>query len=315
MVACLEKSEGNADFHEIVDFLTASTIHYALTQIHATVDGKTVVISESSMRSDLHFNDEDDITCLTNDVIFENLALMGNLDTHTKKFLMYPRFLQLFLNNQITLAEHFSDVYLTPAHTKKVFTNIKRKGKDFSGRVTPLFASMFAPPVVEGEGSGQPFEPQPAPSTAQPRIEEQIPVTESSSPQNTQSPRQALQEDTQLPQTSVPIPNVADEDVFKDTVSPSTSTAGDIFEDEIMTIADTLMAIRSTRPRTASVVIHNVEEEPRKSTPAPTAQPSSKDKGKAIMVESAKEKAAEQEAKDAALIEKMEDIQARMDAD
>ncbi|GJS42570.1 hypothetical protein Tco_0567613 [Tanacetum coccineum] len=31
MVACLEKSEGNADFHEIVDFLTASSVHYALT--------------------------------------------------------------------------------------------------------------------------------------------------------------------------------------------------------------------------------------------------------------------------------------------
>ncbi|GKB38171.1 hypothetical protein Tco_0883113 [Tanacetum coccineum] len=277
MVACLEKSEGNADFHEIVDFLTASTVHYALTvsptiyasyieqfwntahsqtvndvkQIHATVDGKTVVISKSSVRSDLHFNDEDGITCLTNDAIFENLALMGyesdsnkltfqkalfspqwkylihtilhclsskstswnefstniasaviclangqkfnfsklifdgmlrNLDTNTKKFLMYPRFLQLFLNNQITLAEPFNDVYQTPAHTKKVFTNMKRKGKDFSGRVTPLFASMLAPPVVEGEGSGQPSKPQLAPSTTQPRIEEQIPVTESSSP-------------------------------------------------------------------------------------------------------------------------------------
>ncbi|GKF89467.1 hypothetical protein Tco_0263430, partial [Tanacetum coccineum] len=48
---------------------------------------------------------------------------------------------------------------------------------------------MLAPPVVEGEGSGHPSEPQPAPSTAQPKIEEQIPVTESSSPQNTQSPR------------------------------------------------------------------------------------------------------------------------------
>ncbi|GKE92279.1 hypothetical protein Tco_1573374, partial [Tanacetum coccineum] len=31
MVACLEKSERNADFHEIVYFLTASTVHYALT--------------------------------------------------------------------------------------------------------------------------------------------------------------------------------------------------------------------------------------------------------------------------------------------
>ncbi|GJS08461.1 hypothetical protein Tco_0365257 [Tanacetum coccineum] len=116
----------------------------------------------------------------------------------------------------ITLTEPFNDVYQTPAHTKKVFTNMKRKGKDFSGRVTPLFASMLAPPIVEGEGSGQPSEPQPAPSTTQPRIEEQIPITKSSSPQNTQSPRQALQEDTQLPQTSVLIPNVADKAIFKE---------------------------------------------------------------------------------------------------
>ncbi|GJT74753.1 putative ribonuclease H-like domain-containing protein [Tanacetum coccineum] len=68
-------------------------------------------------------------------------------------------------------------------------------------------------------------------------------------------------------------------------VDPSTSTVGDIFEDEMMTIADTLVAIRSTRPRTTSVFIHDVEEEPRRSTPAPTSQPSSKDKGKALMVE------------------------------
>ncbi|GJY72291.1 putative ribonuclease H-like domain-containing protein [Tanacetum coccineum] len=33
MVACLEKSEGNVDVHEIVDFLTASYVHYALTKV------------------------------------------------------------------------------------------------------------------------------------------------------------------------------------------------------------------------------------------------------------------------------------------
>ncbi|GJY47633.1 hypothetical protein Tco_0436696, partial [Tanacetum coccineum] len=103
MVACLERTEENAEFHQIVDFLTTSSIHYALTvsptiyasyieqfwntansqtvndvkQIHATVDGKIVVISESSVRSDLHFNDEDGITCLANTTIFKNLALMG----------------------------------------------------------------------------------------------------------------------------------------------------------------------------------------------------------------------------------------------
>ncbi|GJR47500.1 hypothetical protein Tco_1315603 [Tanacetum coccineum] len=62
MVACLERTDGNADFYEIVDFLTTSPIHYALNQIHAIVDGKTIVISESLVRSDLYFNDEDDET-------------------------------------------------------------------------------------------------------------------------------------------------------------------------------------------------------------------------------------------------------------
>ncbi|GKB17709.1 putative ribonuclease H-like domain-containing protein [Tanacetum coccineum] len=123
---------------------------------------------------------------------------------------------QKFNFSKLIFDELFNDVYQTPAHTKKVFTNMKRKGTDFSRRVTPLFASMLAPPVVEGEGSGQPSEPQPATSTAQPRIEEQILVTESSSPQNTQSPRQTLQDDTQFPQTSMLIPNVADEAVFKE---------------------------------------------------------------------------------------------------
>ncbi|GJT99129.1 hypothetical protein Tco_1094647 [Tanacetum coccineum] len=86
MVTCLEKTDGNAEFHEIVDFLTSSSIHYALTvsstiydsyieqfwntatsktfnsvkQIHAIVDGKAVVISESSVRNDLLFDDEDE---------------------------------------------------------------------------------------------------------------------------------------------------------------------------------------------------------------------------------------------------------------
>ncbi|GJR60875.1 hypothetical protein Tco_1503037 [Tanacetum coccineum] len=68
MVAYLEKSEDNADFAEIVDIFIASPIKYALT---------TIVITESSVRRDLYFNDEDGINCLTNTEIFENLQLMG----------------------------------------------------------------------------------------------------------------------------------------------------------------------------------------------------------------------------------------------
>ncbi|GJS20274.1 hypothetical protein Tco_0448906 [Tanacetum coccineum] len=102
------------------------------------------------------------------------------------------------------------------------------------------------------------------------------------------------------------------------TADPSTSTAGDIFEDEMMTIADTLVAIRSTRPRTTSVVIRDVEEEPMRATPIPTiAQILFEEEQAQFEREQriARERAAEQESKDAALIEQMEDIQARIDAD
>ncbi|GKA33629.1 hypothetical protein Tco_0720058 [Tanacetum coccineum] len=89
MVAYLEKSEDNADFAEIVDFLNASSI----------------------------------------------------------------RFLQLFLNNRIeNLTTIFNDEYDTPSHTKKVFANMSRQGKDFSGTVIPLFATMLIQSqAVDGE--------------------------------------------------------------------------------------------------------------------------------------------------------------------
>ncbi|GJZ55715.1 hypothetical protein Tco_0610908 [Tanacetum coccineum] len=69
------------------------------------------------------------------------------------------------------------------------------------------------------------------------------------------------------------------------TADPSTSTAGDIFEDEMMNITDTLVAIRSTRPRTTSVVIHDVEEELRRATPVTTVQSQDKGKGKMMKPE------------------------------
>ncbi|GKA35227.1 hypothetical protein Tco_0721718 [Tanacetum coccineum] len=55
------------------------------------------------------------------------------------------------------------------------------------------------------------------------------------------------------------------------TAGPSNvSAAGDIFKDEMTTIANTLVAIRSARPRTTSRMIHNVEKEPRRAIPVPT---------------------------------------------
>ncbi|GJX97117.1 hypothetical protein Tco_0352915 [Tanacetum coccineum] len=159
-------------------------------QIHATVDSKAVVITETSIRSSLLLNDADGTACLTNEAIFQNLALMGNLDTSKKKFLMYPRFLMVFLNNQIELGEPFNDVYVTLAHTQKVFSNMSRKGVKFSGKVTPLFDSMLVPhQAPEGEGSEQP-----TPFPSQSSTGNQPPVTASStSHDTTQDSRDSLE--------------------------------------------------------------------------------------------------------------------------
>ncbi|GJX01412.1 putative ribonuclease H-like domain-containing protein [Tanacetum coccineum] len=71
---------------KLIQFWNTATskIVNSVKQIHAIVDGKAVVISESSVRSDLLFNDEDGIACLTNDKKFENLALMGYEQLSTK---------------------------------------------------------------------------------------------------------------------------------------------------------------------------------------------------------------------------------------
>ncbi|GJW39342.1 hypothetical protein Tco_0065187 [Tanacetum coccineum] len=82
--------------------------------------------------------------------------------------------------------------------------------KDFLGNQTPLFPTnlQFKQKMRKFR---HPSEPQPPPSTAQPIHEEPIPNVVSSSHQKTQTPRQALNQVTELPQTSEPIPNVPDE--------------------------------------------------------------------------------------------------------
>ncbi|GKA01318.1 hypothetical protein Tco_0673983 [Tanacetum coccineum] len=112
-------------------------------------------------------------------------------------------------------------------------------------------------------------------------------------------------------------------------VSISTAKPRTVFEDEDLTIAQTLVKMRSEKAKEKGVALRDVDEFARPTRILLTIDP--KDKGKGIMQEPekppknsrkferkqriAREKAAEQEAKDAVLITQMEDIQARMDAD
>nr|GEY60844.1 hypothetical protein [Tanacetum cinerariifolium] len=87
MVAILEKIEYNTEFHQIVDFLEASHIRYALTisptiyvshirQFWSTARIETT-ISESSLRRHLKLNDEEGISSLPDAKLFEHLSLIG----------------------------------------------------------------------------------------------------------------------------------------------------------------------------------------------------------------------------------------------
>nr|GEU42816.1 hypothetical protein [Tanacetum cinerariifolium] len=112
----------------------------------------------------VRFRDERGIACLPNEAIFEQLTLMGakktawnefsstiasaiiclatnqqfnfskyifesmvkNPDSPTN-FLMFPRFIQVFLNNQLEEMANHTRIYVPPSHSKKIFGNMKRR--------------------------------------------------------------------------------------------------------------------------------------------------------------------------------------------
>ncbi|GJZ88723.1 hypothetical protein Tco_0660505 [Tanacetum coccineum] len=90
--------------------------------------------------------------------IFE--SMVKNLENVSGKFLMYPRFVQVFLEKQLEGMSNHKRIYVTPSYTKKIFGNIRRVGKGFSRRETPLFPTMMVQAQEEmGEGLTNPTDP------------------------------------------------------------------------------------------------------------------------------------------------------------
>ncbi|GKC85838.1 hypothetical protein Tco_1141555, partial [Tanacetum coccineum] len=133
--------------------------------------------------------------------IFE--SMVKNLENVSGKFFMYPRFLHVFLDKQLEGMQSHKIIYDAPSHTKKIFGNIKRVGKGFFGRVTPLFPKMVVQAQKEmGEGSTNPTDAHHTHTIIQPST---------SQPQKKQRLRRSKRKDTEVPQPSGPITNVADE--------------------------------------------------------------------------------------------------------
>ncbi|GKC59456.1 hypothetical protein Tco_1087054 [Tanacetum coccineum] len=152
------------------------------------IAGKSVFISEASIRSDLLFDDADGIDSLPNQVIFDAIQLMGHLDSK-KKFVMYPRFVSIFLDKQLANVSVPLDHFPVNTLTSKVFSFMVKKGKHFSGKVTPLFATMLVQPTKdEGAPSERPSEAQPTPSPAPTSEVPNEPQTDSSPAQTSEVP-------------------------------------------------------------------------------------------------------------------------------
>ncbi|GJR29487.1 hypothetical protein Tco_1105719 [Tanacetum coccineum] len=209
VVAFLEKPAESDGFAEIIDFLKASSVHYALTvqvplshtsyieqfwatakvktvndvrQIQALIDKKKLIITETSIRSDLHLEDKGGTNCLPSATIFEELARMGAKSTTWNEFssTMASLIICLATNQKFNLFKYIFDamlgdmshhkkIYVNPSHTKKFFANMKKEGKDFSRRITPLFDTMMVQASEEvGEDSDHPTDSNQIPIVDQP---------------------------------------------------------------------------------------------------------------------------------------------------
>nr|GEZ66850.1 hypothetical protein [Tanacetum cinerariifolium] len=74
-------------------------------------------------------------------------SLVCNVDS-SSKFYMYTRFIQLIIQTNIANLSTHTTRYISPTLTQKVFANMRRVGKGFSGVETPLFEKEVVHEVV-----------------------------------------------------------------------------------------------------------------------------------------------------------------------
>nr|GEV00847.1 hypothetical protein [Tanacetum cinerariifolium] len=129
MIAYLNKSDASEGFEQILDFLNASVIQYALTinftiyvscikqfwssilvkkvndviRLQALIDRHKVIITEDTVRQALHLDDAESIDCLPNEEIFAELARMGYEKPSTKL-----TFYKVFFSTQWKFLIHYS---------------------------------------------------------------------------------------------------------------------------------------------------------------------------------------------------------------
>nr|GEW10898.1 hypothetical protein [Tanacetum cinerariifolium] len=130
MIAFLTKSDASEGFEQILDFLNASVIKYALTvnptiyvscikqfwssvsikktndvvRLQALIDRRKVIITEDTVRQALLLDDAESINCLPNEEIFAELERMGRMHPNRGKI---P---ELDADKDVTLEEVAADL-------------------------------------------------------------------------------------------------------------------------------------------------------------------------------------------------------------
>nr|GEV97088.1 hypothetical protein [Tanacetum cinerariifolium] len=205
MIAFLTKSDANEGFEQIIDFLSKVIITKDTVQQVLRLDDADSIDclpneeifaelarmgTKRTAWNEFSSSMASAVICLATGRKFNFLkyifdSVVRNVDGSLKfyivvrnvdgslKFYMYPRFLQLMINSQIADLSSHTTKYSSPALTQKVFANIGRVGKGFSGVETSLFEGMLVPQqvqddidaAVEDEDAAEPTLPSPTPAT------------------------------------------------------------------------------------------------------------------------------------------------------
>nr|GEX48195.1 hypothetical protein [Tanacetum cinerariifolium] len=115
----------------------------------------------------------------------DKVSVVRNVDSPSK-FLMYPRFLQVVLDNQVDDMSTHNTRYTSPALTQKVFTNMRRVEKGFLGVNTPLFASKLVQPQPQAKEEVEvhitPAPPSTASAPSPPSLQDPTPTSPQDQP-------------------------------------------------------------------------------------------------------------------------------------
>nr|GFA14113.1 hypothetical protein [Tanacetum cinerariifolium] len=297
VVAILEKSDVAEGFKQIIDFLSGSYIHYALTvnphiyiscikqfwntasvkrsddvtRMKALVDKKKIVISEVVIHKILKLDDAEGVVCLPNEEIFAGLAQMG-YEKPSTKLTFYKAFFSSHWKRVENLEHDNAAQKLEIIKLKARVKRLEKANQVKSSKLRRLKKDDADIAETEGRHAAEQAEKQA-------EIYHRD-LDHSSKVLSMQEDDSEVQEVVEVVTTAKLITDVVTAASQVSATSATISAA----KPSISTATPTVVAAYTRRRK--GVIIRDPEEELSLKTPAET--PKVKDKGKCILVEAPK---------------------------